>query len=228
MKITAELIQKIEKLEQNNISAEEIKEILDLTHSIAEIKAEFLENQDYYTVSESADHLKPILGKLKDEKAYELKVYRLIDKGEIVAEKGSNKTGYRIHKAEIERFIEESKMTKEDWKKRALDAESRIKELEQQLQQMLSPEKDEETLSEAPGQTSIDEFIEASDVKEEMETLEIARADIQNVQDLTTKQKNELKEVLFKDVPKREKLKVEVPAGTTIEEFVKDKIKKPE
>lgn len=164
MKVTRELIEKIEKLEKNNVSADEIKEILDLTSSVAEIKEEFNKNQEFYTVSESAERLKPTLGKLKDEKAYELKVYRLIDKGEILAEKGSNKIGYRIHKDEIERFIEESKMSKEDWKQRALAAEKRIKELEKQME---SP-KVEETVLEAPEAPEIiEENSEVSEVGEE-------------------------------------------------------------
>ncbi|MFD4932239.1 hypothetical protein ACFWMS_25770 [Peribacillus butanolivorans] len=58
------------------------------------------------------------------------------------------------------------------------------------------------------------------DVESEVETLEIGRGDIQKL-GFGTKQKNQLKEILFKDVPKGEKLKVEVPAGTTIEEYVK-------
>jgi phage terminase small subunit len=167
MKITQDLIKKIEMLEKKNFSADEIERFLELTLSVAEVKEEFKKEQDYFTVSEAADRLKSILGKLKDEKAYELKVYRLIDKGEILAEKGSNKIGYRIHKDEVERFITESKMTKEDWKQRALVAEARIKELEKQME---SPKVVEETVSEVPeGQTTLDDFSGVSKVGEESE-----------------------------------------------------------
>lgn len=71
----------------------------------------------------------------------------------------------------------------------------------------------------APGQLSLEDV--------ETETFEFGRSDINKLQ-LTAKEKKEMRELLFKDVPKNQKLKVEVPAGTTIEDFIKDKIKKPE
>ena len=120
MKITEELIQKIEMAEKYGATEEEIMKLLDLKAFPSEIKEEFNKYKDFVTVSDAADQLKSVLGSLKNEKAYELKVLRLIDKGEIQAEKLSNKEGYRISKGEIARFIEDSKKSKEEWKKEAL------------------------------------------------------------------------------------------------------------
>jgi len=120
MKITEGLIQKIEMAEKYGATEEEIMKLLDLKASPSEIKEEFNKYKDFVTVSDAAEQLKSVLGSLKNEKAYELKVLRLIDKGEIQAEKLSNKEGYRISRGEIARFIEDSKKSKEDWKKEAL------------------------------------------------------------------------------------------------------------
>jgi len=119
MKITDELVQSIEEMEELNIPEEKIKKFLKLKDSITEIKEEYYKYEDYVKVSEAVPLLKEYLGKLKDDKGYELKILRLLEKGEIKGKKLSNKEGYRIKKTEIQRFIEDSSKTKEDWKNEA-------------------------------------------------------------------------------------------------------------
>jgi Domain of unknown function (DUF5348) len=148
MKITEELIQKIEMAEKYGATEEEIMKLLDLKAFPSEIKEEFNKYKDFVTVSDAAEQLKSLLGSLKNEKAYELKVLRLIEKGEILAEKLSNKEGYRISKGEIARFIEDSKKSKEDWKKEALHYKKLYEDLlaaSQSVQEAVQEE--EETLN---------------------------------------------------------------------------------
>lgn len=140
MKITDELIQEIEEMEKLNIPEEKIKKYLNLKGSVAETKEEFHKFDGYLKVSDAVELLKPHLGTLKDDKAYELKILRLIkgkkdEKPLLKATKLSNKLGYRIKKEDIETFITNSKKTKEqllqelqdveDWKGKAEDWETK-------------------------------------------------------------------------------------------------------
>jgi len=145
MKITEELIKKIELAESLGASEETIMEMYDLKAFPSEIKAEFNKYKDYVTVLEASKQLKSVLGDLKNEKAYELKVLRLIDKGEIQAEKPSNKEGYRIAKGELARFIEDSKKSKSDWKEEALKYKKLYDDL---LASLEAPENAQEAVQE--------------------------------------------------------------------------------
>lgn len=127
------------------------------------------------------------------------------------------KEGWVVDVDSLQEFIDLKTMSVNDLRILVKKLRSEIKELKSNAKD--DPAAVKEDIPE--GQMNIDDV-------PGMVTLEIARTDIQNVPELTTKQKNELKVSLFKGVPKREKLKVEVPAGTTIEQFIKDKIKKPE
>ncbi|WP_142319041.1 hypothetical protein [Bacillus cereus] len=48
----------------------------------------------------------------------------------------AKRTGFRIHIKEIERFIEWESMSKEDWKKRCLEAEEKLQTMQQTIEQM--------------------------------------------------------------------------------------------
>jgi hypothetical protein len=157
MKITEELIQKIEMAEKYGATEEEIMKLLDLKAFPSEIKEEFNKYKDFVTVSDAADQLKSVLGSLKNEKAYELKVLRLIDKGEIQAEKPSNKEGYRISKGELVRFIEDSKKSKEEWKKEALHYKKLYEDL---LAEKEAPENVQEAVQEEEKESNTNTLVQ--------------------------------------------------------------------
>ncbi|WP_242303283.1 hypothetical protein [Bacillus cereus group sp. BfR-BA-01495] len=48
----------------------------------------------------------------------------------------AKRTGFRIHIKEIERFIEWESMSKEDWKKRCLEAEEQLQTAQKTIEQM--------------------------------------------------------------------------------------------
>ncbi|ASK17790.1 MULTISPECIES: hypothetical protein [Bacillus cereus group] len=66
------------------------------------------------------------------------KVRRMIAAKQLkpVEENPAKRTGFRIHIKEIERFIEWESMSKEDWKKRCLDAEEQLLAAQKTIEQM--------------------------------------------------------------------------------------------
>ena len=157
MKITKSIIDNILDLEQEGVSHEVIEKVLGLKGTVFEVKEKFESYQNMISVQEATSLLKPHLKELKDDRAYELKVLRLISKGEIVAEKPSNKEGYRISRDEIDRFIKESKMTKNDWRKRAIELQVELNELKKQLsEKAVAPALTEEVPVVPKGQLTIE------------------------------------------------------------------------
>ncbi|GAB6771950.1 hypothetical protein [Bacillus cereus] len=178
MKITAELIKEIEEMEKANFPEEKIKKYLKLNRSIAEVKEEFRKYDGYVTVADAVEILKPHLGTLKDDKSYELKILRLIKGDEkrgvepqIEASKPSNKIGYRIKKEEIERFITDSKKSKEDWRKEAKKWEEQALHYKKLYEESLGKKPSEATEDIPEGQMNIED-VTVEEVKESVNTEE--------------------------------------------------------
>ena len=128
-----DLIEKIETLRANKVEDDKIKIILELDTDVETIITNHEINKELRTVEQTAEQLKAALGEQKEKFNYH-KVLRLIKSGELKSfGKTSNKEGIKIHINEINRFIEDRKMTLEDWKERALRAEEELKRLKGQL-----------------------------------------------------------------------------------------------
>lgn len=129
-------MEKIKELQESNIEDDKIARILDLEEAPEVILARFEAEKDLFTVEKAAEFLKnSIPGK---EVWNKNKVLRLIKGGEITPHepKPAKKHGYRIHIDELQGFVQEYKMTKEDWKKRAYEAEEELLKLHAELEKV--------------------------------------------------------------------------------------------
>lgn len=96
----------------------------------------------------------------------EAKVRRFISSGDITPAMqpgAAKKLGYRISRTELERFVTEERMTKEDWKILAKQAQKELAEARQQLAklQTAKPENQPST-AEDPNQVTLDQMAEGS------------------------------------------------------------------
>ncbi|HDR7970076.1 hypothetical protein OWP15_27425 [Bacillus paranthracis] len=156
---------KIEDLKMANFSNEKIMEILSIKENPDDILKEYEKEKDYRTIEEAAEM---IGNKLEGTWNYR-KVYNLIncENPQMKSVKKSNRQGIKIHKDEVERFIDERKRTREDYKrlfenehnlsleyfgqveelekenkekdKKIADLEAKIKELEAELKKKPAP-----------------------------------------------------------------------------------------
>lgn len=110
-----ETASKIEDLKIANFSNEKIMQILGLEVNPDKILEEYEKEKDYRTIEEAA---KMIDDKLEGTWNYR-KVYNLIncENPQMKSVKKSNRQGIKIHKDEVERFIDERKRTREDYKR---------------------------------------------------------------------------------------------------------------
>lgn len=95
-----------------------------------------IEDPDAYTVKQASSYL--ILN--LDDSWNEPKVRRYIASGKIVPmeQMEAKYFGYRIHKKELERFVQEHSMTKEDWMKLAKELQKKVDELEKEVEELKS------------------------------------------------------------------------------------------
>lgn len=129
--------EKIHKMRESGLNDYQIKEFLELEVSPIMITAEYEKYQTYKTVDEALEIINDGLKKQLKKKMQKHKLLELLregeEKGGIEGFKGSNKTGYLVDSASIQRYIEREKMTKEDLFKALEEANKRIAELEQEL-----------------------------------------------------------------------------------------------
>lgn len=147
-------------LEKQGLEAEKVEEILKEYQ-----KEEEKEFENTMTVHDAAVYLN---ANLKDN-WNEAKVRRFINEfKEIIPAANPGKAkrlGYRIEKAELDRFIERHKMTKEDWKNYAIQLEKEIESLKKQLEQY-EPKKEEKVDEIPQGQITIEELEEEQEESE--------------------------------------------------------------
>lgn len=129
MKNIEKIVENIEKLKKAKVPNNEIKSILELESEPDAVLEQYNQQKDHKTVKETAKLLQEGIKK-KGTYNYH-KVLRLVREGVLkpIEDKSSNKDGYRFHIDEINRFIEESNMTSDDWK-------TKVAELEQQLEKL--------------------------------------------------------------------------------------------
>lgn len=146
MKISNEMVENIKELRTAKFEDAKIIKMLGLTKLPDEILADFEAQKGLLTVDEVADKLDIALD--SKEVWNNHKVLRLIKNGQIEPQdkEPAKRIGYRIKEDEVERFITEYKMTKEDWKKKVVEAENHAKELEvknEELEKQLAEMKKE-------------------------------------------------------------------------------------
>ncbi|MDZ4508472.1 hypothetical protein ORM40_27740 [Bacillus cereus] len=131
---------KIEDLKMVNLSNEKIMQILGIEENPDDVLKEYEKEKDYRTIEEAA----AMIGKeLKGTWNYR-KVYNLIncENPQMESVKKSNRQGIKIHKDEVERFISEKKLTREDYKNLYDHQIDKNVELEKQMN-VLKEEKDQ-------------------------------------------------------------------------------------
>ncbi|MCR6463216.1 MULTISPECIES: hypothetical protein [Bacillus cereus group] len=133
------IVEKIKDLQLSNVEDAKIMRILDLEETPEVILARYEAEKDLFTVEKAAEYLKNNIG--GKEVWNKNKVLRLLNKGEggeitPYELKPAKKHGYRIHKDELQGFVQEYKMTKEDWKKRAYEAEEELLKLHAEIEKI--------------------------------------------------------------------------------------------
>lgn len=139
------------ELEKTGVNAEVMAEITRKFEELQEIKASKQEDTDEntLTIEQSVSHLNRIMeSKGKKPEWNAPKVRRYLDTNQKRDNEGNlvnpyadiiytdkkpgraKKTGYRIKKEELDRFIEEFLMTKSDWKERAKKLEIELEKLQ--------------------------------------------------------------------------------------------------
>ncbi|NRD80139.1 hypothetical protein HPT25_22635 [Bacillus sp. BRMEA1] len=114
-------------LEQQGLEPEKIQNFL------AQIEKDHLEEQKYLENMLSVNDAAVYLNEKLEDKWNSAKVRRFILDGEIqpsVNPGNAKKMGYKIHKDELDRFIYDYSMTKEDWKAYAKKLEKKVAALE--------------------------------------------------------------------------------------------------
>lgn len=109
------IVSKIEDLKKGKFSNEKIMGILDLKENPDDILKAYEKEKGLYTIEDAAIF---IGNELKGTWNYR-KVYNLLggENPQIKSVKESNKKGRKILKKELERFVEEKKRTREDYKR---------------------------------------------------------------------------------------------------------------
>ncbi len=109
------VVSKIEDLKKGKFSSEKIMQILDLEETPDAILKEYEKEQGLYSIEDAAAKI----GEELNEKSWNYrKLYNLIncENPQLKFVKQSNKKGIKIHIKEINRFISEKKLTREDYK----------------------------------------------------------------------------------------------------------------
>lgn len=109
------MVSKIEDLKKGKFSNQKIMEILDLKESPDAILKEYEKEKGLYSIDDAA----AMIGEALNETWNYRKLYNLMtgENKQIESIKQSNKKGRKIHIKEIERFIDERKRTREDYKR---------------------------------------------------------------------------------------------------------------
>lgn len=110
------IVRKIEDLKKGKFSSEKIMQILDLTETPKNILKEYEKEQGLYSIEDAATKI----GEELNDKTWNYrKLYNLIncENPQLESVKQSNKKGRKIHIDEINRFIDERKRTREDYKR---------------------------------------------------------------------------------------------------------------
>ncbi|WP_198162990.1 hypothetical protein [Sphingobium sp. TCM1] len=135
------IVSKIEDLKKGKFSSEKIMQILDLEESPESILKKYEKEQGLYSIEDAAVKI----GEELNDKSWNYrKLYNLIncENPQLKFVKQSNKKGIKIHIKEINRFISEKKLTREDYKN-LFDRETEKKmEIEEQMK-VLKEEKDQ-------------------------------------------------------------------------------------
>ncbi|HHB1889156.1 TPA: hypothetical protein ACOQ40_005575 [Bacillus cereus] len=125
-----ELAGQIKDLKLANFTNDKIKEFLKLEVNPDGILEKFEEVKNFHSIEEAAKLIQNGLGGKWNYR----KVYKLVNEGKILSEKDNNKHGRRIHIDEITNFIDENKLTREDYKKKFEDEEEKNKTLTTQVE----------------------------------------------------------------------------------------------
>ncbi|WP_283749692.1 hypothetical protein [Bacillus mycoides] len=110
------VVSKIEDLKKGKFSSEKIMQILELKEKPEDILKEYEKEQGLYSIEDAAVKI----GEELNDKTWNYrKLYNLLvgENPQLKSVKQSNKKGRKIHKKEIERFIDERKRTREDYKR---------------------------------------------------------------------------------------------------------------
>lgn len=143
MKITQQMVMKILELQKLGADDEKIADLLSLKASVPAILEQFEKEKAFITVEEIAERFEKEYGKADKANYYYLKVLRLLKKGEIEGVKESNVKGWKVKRTAVEQYIEESKMTKEDWKDEAKKYKKLYEELKASIEgQAEKPQED--------------------------------------------------------------------------------------
>lgn len=135
------VVSKIEDLKKGKFSSEKIMQILDLEETPDAILKEYEKEQGLYSIEDAAAKI----GEELNEKSWNYrKLYNLIncENPQLKFVKQSNKKGIKIHIKEINRFISEKKLTREDYKNLYDHQIDKNIELEKQMN-VLKEEKDQ-------------------------------------------------------------------------------------
>lgn len=135
------IVSKIEDLKKGKFSSKKIMQILDLEESPESILKEYEKEQGLYSIEDAATKIGE---ELNDESWNYRKLYNLIncENPQLKSVKQSNKKGRKIHIKEINRFISEKKLTREDYKNLYDHQIDKNIELEKQMN-VLKEEKDQ-------------------------------------------------------------------------------------
>ncbi|HDR8323996.1 TPA: hypothetical protein QC175_005714 [Bacillus cereus] len=125
-----ELAGQIKELKLANFNNDKIKEFLKLEVNPDGILEKFEEVKDFHSIEEAAKLIQNGLGGKWNYR----KVYKLVNDEKIASLKDNNKHGRRIHIDEITKFIDENKLTREDYKKKFEDEEEKNKTLTTKVQ----------------------------------------------------------------------------------------------
>ncbi|MCC2485075.1 hypothetical protein LKM01_25110 [Bacillus pacificus] len=135
------IVRKIEDLKKGKFSSEKIMQILDLEEKPEDILKEYEKEQGLYSIEDAATKI----GEELNDKTWNYrKLYNLIncENPKIESVKKSNRQGIKIHIKEINRFIAEKKLTREDYKNLYDNEIDKNVELEKQMN-VLKEEKDQ-------------------------------------------------------------------------------------
>lgn len=171
MKIDEKLVTKIENMRQEGLSDEKIGSYLDLERTPDAVLQQFEDQKAFIPVEEIATWFQKEFGKQDKENHYYLKVLRLLKGGQIKGTKPSNKEGWKVKKEAVQSYIEESKMSKDDWKKLAKTREQELKEKDEliaKLQEKIDgkpPTEEEKTPENGSYRSEIEAFIKEKELE---------------------------------------------------------------
>lgn len=164
----------MERIEELKKWREEMKEEgLDTSSIEIKIEKELAKAEEYCSVADALEILKK---EFPDEKFSLEKVRVLVRENKLSAEMKAKRLGLRILVKSIYDYVEEEKMTKEDWKARALAAEAELNELKALLER--SKVETVENTSETK-KSAKNELLEAQTASKKQEVVE--KIDFENL-----------------------------------------------